>query len=260
MNILTLRNSKLQKGEQELGYVIVGISLLPAREVNKYTDELSGVNMCPWHTTGCFSICNNWTGRGRFDKSQQARARRTIMLKTEPEKFFALLDEDLYVMKRRAKKRDMKLACRPNIFSDYRWEDTGIMARHHDVQFYDYTKGLGRALNPDRPRNYHLTFSRSETNIDECHMALENGINVAVVFKDEKPKSWMGHRVIDGDEYDHRFLDPTVGGWFNAANQSSDPVIVALSEKSSRPGLHCGFVVDYSAIREKESSTELIAV
>tara|TARA_R100001530_G_scaffold95239_1_gene66189 strand:+ start:5296 stop:6075 length:780 start_codon:yes stop_codon:yes gene_type:complete len=259
MNILTLRNSKLQKKEQDLGYIIVGLSLLPAREVGNYEDELMGTNMCKWHTPGCIASCINWSGRGRYPKSQLARARRTIMLKTEPERFFILLEEDLRVMARRVKKRDMKLACRLNLYSDHEWERTDIPWKFPDVQFYDYTKGLERVLGRNRPKNYHLTFSRSESNIDECHAALNAGVNVAVVFKDELPPHFMGHRVIDGDEYDHRFLDPSAEPYF-AINHGDHPLIVGLRKKVSREAADCGFVVDYSSIREKESSTELIAV
>ena len=37
---------------------------------------------------------------------------------------------------------------------------------------------------------------------------MEKGANVAVVFKDKLPKTWMDRKVIDGDAHDLRFKDP----------------------------------------------------
>jgi hypothetical protein len=79
------------------------------------------------------------------------------------------------------------------------------------VQFVDYTKSVKRALAHARgelPPNYHLTFSRSETNEADCLKVLEAGGNVAVVFADGKPMRWHGYPVIDGDKHDLRHLDP----------------------------------------------------
>jgi hypothetical protein len=69
------------------------------------------------------------------------------------------------------------------------------------VQFYDYTKIPNRR---NVPSNYHLTFSRSETN--QQHVAMTQ-YNVAVVF-DTLPATYLGRTVIDGTETDLRFLDP----------------------------------------------------
>ena len=50
-----------------------------------------------------------------------------------------------------------------------------------DVQFYDYTKNWKR-FEKQLPANYHLTFSRSETNHDKAMELLNSGINVAIIF------------------------------------------------------------------------------
>ena len=42
-----------------------------------------------------------------------------------------------------------------------------------------------RSADPTLPANYHLTFSRSETNEADCKRVLEAGGNVAVVFAGE---------------------------------------------------------------------------
>lgn len=57
------------------------------------------------------------------------------------------------------------------------------------------------------PANYHLTFSRSETNHDKAMELLGKGVNVAIVF-DKLPKTFAGFPVINGDDTDLRHLDP----------------------------------------------------
>jgi hypothetical protein len=74
-----------------------------------------------------------------------------------------------------------------------------------DVQFYDYTKNYIR-FEKELPANYHLTFSRSETNHDKAMEILSKGFNVAIVF-DKLPETFAGYEVINGDENDLRFKD-----------------------------------------------------
>jgi hypothetical protein len=88
-------------------------------------------------------------------------------------------------------------------------ESPGLFTRFPGVQFMDYTKDVLRVLNPERPPNYNLTFSRSERNEGECLRVLEAGGNVTVVFrKPPFPRTFWGYPVIDGDQNDLRFLDP----------------------------------------------------
>lgn len=58
----------------------------------------------------------------------------------------------------------------------------------------------------DLPANYHLTFSLAEDNDAFAVKALENGMNVAAVFR-TLPDTFMGRKVINGDDTDLRFLD-----------------------------------------------------
>ena len=103
-----------------------------------------------------------------------------------------------------------------------------------NTQFVDYTKHIKRLLNKNRPANYHLTFSLSETNKAEAVQALKLGFNVAVVFGHGLPKEYLGYSVIDGTEHDLRHLDPK-------------GVIVGLDPKGSKAkNDQTGFVVrDY---------------
>jgi len=75
-------------------------------------------------------------------------------------------------------------------------------------------------LKGDMPKNYHLTFSRNETNDFQSTQVLKSGGNVAVVFRNKLPETYKGFKVINGDEHDLRFLD-------------QKNVVVGLKEKLS---------------------------
>ena len=85
-----------------------------------------------------------------------------------------------------------------------------IFSAFPDVQFYDYTKILGRKVK-DIP-NYHLTFSAADGNDADVLAAIAQGYNVATVFGLKKtqpmPDNYQGRPVFNGDDSDLRFLDP----------------------------------------------------
>ena len=102
------------------------------------------------------------------------------------------------------------------------------------VQYYDYTKGFSRMkafLDGKMPSNYHLTFSRSESNQAHCDIISELGGNVACVFRNQLPERWQGKRVVNGDESDLRFNDP-------------QGCIVGLVEKGRAKKDESGFVLN----------------
>jgi hypothetical protein len=68
------------------------------------------------------------------------------------------------------------------------------------VQFYDYTKVLGRKVK--HLTNYHLTFSKADGNDSDVAEALFQGMSVVAVY-DAIPAG-----VPSADETDLRFLDP----------------------------------------------------
>jgi hypothetical protein len=99
---------------------------------------------------------------------------------------------------------------RLNGTSDLAWEkytigDQNIFELFPDVQFYDYTKVLGRKV--QKYKNYHLTFSAADGNDTDVEKAVAAGMNVAMVF-DKLPETYMGRPVFNADETDLRFLDP----------------------------------------------------
>jgi len=172
----------------------------------------SGHNACP-DATDCAQMCIDTTGRMPMVKA--ARAYRSSLFYDDRQAFGAKLIAETEDNIKRNDKKGLRTAERLNGTTDYAWEHIRfdgltMPERFQDVQFYDYTKSVKRArqhANGLMPSNYHLTFSRSENTLDYTVIELvQSGQNVAVVF-DEVPDTWLGMKVIDGDEHDLRFLD-----------------------------------------------------
>jgi hypothetical protein len=181
-----------------MGYLTFILHLAPS--------WLSGYNTCPMASKGCTAACLNTAGRGRFTATQEARIRKTKLFFEDRENFMAQLVKDIQAAVRKADREGMTPVFRLNGTSDIRWETVAvdgfanIMEMFPNLTFYDYTKIPNRR---NIPSNYHLTFSRSESN----EHLIPQGMNVAVVF-DSLPDVWFGRTVIDGTETDLRFLDP----------------------------------------------------
>jgi len=172
----------------------------------------SGHNACP-DATDCAQMCIDTTGRMPMVKA--AREYRSSLFYDDRQAFGAKLIAETEDNIKRNDKKGLRTAERLNGTTDYAWEHIRfdgltMPERFQDVQFYDYTKSVKRArqhANGLMPSNYHLTFSRSENTLDYTVIELvQSGQNVAVVF-DEVPDTWLGMKVIDGDEHDLRFLD-----------------------------------------------------
>jgi len=155
----------------------------------------------------------------------------------DPQGFTAQLDREIARLKAKGARVRMTPTVRLNGTSDLAWENRGLMARHPEVQFYDYTKSVARMrryLSNRMPRNYHLTFSRSETNEADTLSILRDGGTVAAVFSTKRgrplPLQWRGFPVLDGDRSDLRFLDPR-------------GFVVGLRAKGKARGAAHGFVV-----------------
>jgi hypothetical protein len=210
--MLTTHNPKTIKGEKK-GFATAILHLAPANR--------SGHNVCPFATDGCKSSCLNRAGRGGIDcadgsnRIQDARIRRTRLLFSDRAAFFADLRKDIKAFIRRCDRQGLTPCVRLNGTSDLPVETWGIIQNFANVQFYDYCKSPRRMqdyLDGKMPSNYFLTFSRSECNDAVCNDLLKRGANVAVVFDTRRgkplPDMYRGHRVIDGDLSDLRFLDP----------------------------------------------------
>ena len=231
--LLTSGNAKIVKGEK-LGYITKGIHLAPA--------QLSGFEVCQWRSKGCTASCLNTAGRGRMDSIQKSRVAKTKLFFTQQLDFLAKLSKEISSSIKSATKKGMKSVFRLNLTSDIAWESVffnedkpcSIFDKFSNVQFYDYTKSFARMkefIQGKLPTNYHLTFSRSEHNDKLCRLVLAMGGNVAVVFRNQLPKSWHGFAVVNGDDNDLRFLD-------------RQGVVVGLIEKGMAKKDESGFVVE----------------
>ncbi len=203
MKLLSTANPKIQKGTK-LGYLSFILHLAPA--------TLSGKETCPKRTAGCTAACLNTAGRGGMFKKgentnmiQQARIRKTRMFFEQRDAFMAQLEKDIKLGIKQAAKLGLTPVFRLNGTSDLAWEKYGIIEKFPQVQFYDYTKVLGRKV--AHLQNYHLTFSAADGNDADVAKAVAQGMNVAAVF-DKLPETYMGKTVINADEHDLRFLDP----------------------------------------------------
>jgi hypothetical protein len=225
--LLGLNNTKIVKSIK-LGYLTAILHLAP--------HKLSGVNICPKASAGCALACLNTSGRGKFKFTQESRLNKTRYFLKDRLKFLFQLDNEVKNFKKRAIKQGLKPAVRLNGTSDLLWErypikdGKNIMELNPDIIFYDYTKIKNR-LSDKLPINYHLTFSKSETNDDDIKDLLTTAFNIAVVFKDKLPKTYLGREVVDGDISDLRFLEPK-------------GVIVGLATKGNAKTDNTGFVVN----------------
>lgn len=211
MKLLTAAasNAKTAKNSQFDQYLTYILHLAPS--------TLSGVNTCPAASKGCAAACLNSAGRGAFSTVQTARIRKTLMLVKERQTFVALLEQDLQAVSRKARRLGKQAVVRLNGTSDINWlgiklaSGLTVFEAFPDIQWYDYTKVLSRlkAMKLKPVANYHLTFSRSESNETECLEALRLGFNVAAVFSGDLPAVYLDRPVVSGDSHDLRFLDPS---------------------------------------------------
>jgi len=228
MKLLSTGNPKVLKGIKQ-GYNTYILHLAPAK--------LSGHEVCPKRTVGCTDSCLNTAGRGGMFKRgevtnviQEARIRKTKLFFADRDAFMALLVKDIQLAIKQSERLGLIPVFRLNGTSDLSWEKypvrkssgyyyANIFEAFPNVQFYDYTKVLGRKVKGIK--NYHLTFSAADGNDNDVYAAAKQGYNIATVFGIKKtvamPKFYsiatnygvdMEMPVFNGDESDLRFLDP----------------------------------------------------
>ena len=240
--LLTTGNPKIEKG-QAYGYLPFILHLAPA--------DLSGYETCPKRTAGCTHACLNTAGRGGMFKKgentnviQQARIRKTKLFFENRAEFMRILVADIERGIKKANKLGLIPVFRLNGTSDLSWhkyratrngaEYSNIFAAFRNVQFYDYTKVLGRKV--EHIPNYHLTFSAADGNDSDVINAIAQGYNVAVVFGTKKteplPSHYLSRPVYNGDDSDLRFNDPV----------ESTGVIIGLYAKGKAKQDTTGFV------------------
>lgn len=237
--IFSVDNAKASKAVA-MGYLNAIHYMAPA--------STAGVgNLCPKATTGCTNICLGlYSGhaaiikRGETTNSvRDSRIAKAQNFMRDRPTYIRHVAKAILQVQREAQRSNLTPVIRLDGSTDIGWENititwgSGVKQRLMDafshMQFMDYTKNFSRLLRP-LPANYHLTFSRSESNEKECLEALRLGFNVAAVFRN-KPETYWGYPVIDGDAHDLRFLDPK-------------GVIVGLSPKGAKAKADTsGFVI-----------------
>ena len=154
---------------------------------------LSGHNTCPKATAGCSAACLNTAGRGGMFKKgeftnniQKARIRKTELFYENRNQFMELLVKDITLAIKQSKRMNLIPVFRLNGTSDISWEKypvqmgevvySNIFNAFGFVQFYDYTKVLGRKVR--NISNYHLTFSAADGNDLDVLLARKAGYNI----------------------------------------------------------------------------------
>ena len=200
-------------------------------------DQVHGLNLCPFASTGCKASCLYSAGRGRFSNVQESRINKSKFWGYNREAFYIQLANELLKIHDKAIKQNKKIAIRLNGTSDI--DHLHLLERYSGIDFletfyenllfYDYTKNFNH-VKKYLGTTYKITFSRSETNELDAYRILKDGGNVAIVFADELPETWNGFPVINGDLTDLRYFDPI-------------NVVVGLKAKGNAKKELSGFVV-----------------
>ena len=206
------------------------------------SDIIGSHNLCPMASAGCKASCLYTAGRGRFSNVQLSRINKAKFWAYDRQAFYIQLANEL--MKIHDKATDLnngtfqQIAIRLNGTSDI--DHLNLLQRYTGINFldpfysnllfYDYTKNIN-VYKRYFGSNYKLTFSKSETNFDECLEVINMGGNIAAVFAAELPDTYGGIQVINGDESDLRYFDPL-------------NVIVGLKAKGDAKKDLSGFVIN----------------
>lgn len=233
--LLSTNNFKTMKGEK-LGYMTYILYMSP------FKSNSTGKNVCSHASKGCAEACLVGSGfGGMYANVMNGRREKTEYFLSSRIEFLNQVKTE--IAKAIIKNKDKAiLTVRLNGTSDLPYENfrifegKNIFEIYPEIQFYDYTKNYLR-FDKVLPSNYHLTFSRSETNHNKAMEILNRGFNVAMVFN-AVPSTYEGFKVINGDNDDLRFLD-------------EKNVIVGLKYKkmtgkgaNNALGLESGFVID----------------
>ena len=177
--------------------------------------KIGGVNICANASPVCIDLCLNTSGRGQMTTVQKSRLNKKFYFLADRLKFLNHLDREIKLSYERAKRKKLKYTVRLNGTSDlpferYRLENgKNLMDNNPHVQFVDYTKVTNRLSRKNKiPKNYDLTYSQAENNLDDVKKILKTKYNIATVFRKKLPKKWLGRKVINGDKHDLRHLDP----------------------------------------------------
>lgn len=203
-------NTKLKKSSKGI-YNVAGLSLMPS------------LKFCPMSkNAGCFELCLKSAGRGKFNNVVNARNNKSNFYNNDYDLFIELLIHELKLHVVNCNKNKVNPSARLNVLSDIPYEKTDIFNIFEEIYFYDYTKRANRLKACNDIKNYKLMFSYSgaEGYQKQVNQALQFNNPIAVVFKNEFPKTFLNRPVFDGDLSD---ID----------NSTKDNYIIALKAKGS---------------------------
>jgi hypothetical protein len=182
--------------------------------------NLSGYEVCPMRTDECTALCLNESGMNRMNMSNnmitRSRIKKTKLFFEHREFFMKWMVSEITDAHNKAIKLGYDFSVRLNNTSDISPESfymnvggikRNVLQIFPNIMFYDYSKVPKRYELTKKYPNYDLTFSYSGLNRDKCITMLDNGVKVAVVFKDYLPDTFWGKKVINGDLYDMRHKD-----------------------------------------------------
>jgi hypothetical protein len=227
MKFTTISNAKKVTGLSYLGSVASSSKIAKGLKYNEMTyilylapAEQSGYNVCPGSTAECREACLTESGHNRIDVKKnainKARIKKTKLFFEQREFFMGWLVTEINKARNDAFAKGYTFSVRLNGTSDiqpemFKYKGKVIFNVFNEVTFYDYTKVANRFKLLNKYPNYDLTYSFSGYNMLQSLELLENNKGrVAMVFEGKQlPKTFMGYKVIDGDEYDMRHLDET---------------------------------------------------
>ena len=241
--MITTNYQKINPGTTYAGFKkAVGVSYLGGVSTSHKLDLSEkagtltfGVYLAPWNMSGfqvcaggahCHDFCLNGSGQNRADelargrehsKINISRIKKTRLFYENRPLFMNILIHEIKRAQKRAWALNMPFSVRLNCTSDLSLElfkdpETGknILDLFPNVQFYDYTKVPNREKLIGKYNNYDITFSFDGYNWDVAERFLKRGGRVAVVFDNNGPLpgTFCGYRVVNGNNYDMRYLDP----------------------------------------------------
>ena len=202
--LLSTNNAKTIKGEK-LGYKSYILYM------SSFKDNSKGINLCSHASKGCSDSCLVGSGMGGiYTTVQNGRRNKAEWFLENRNEFLNTLVKEITNAIKLNKDKAIPVF-RLNGTTDITWEkfkikdNKNIFELFPDTQFYDYTKNHKR-FEKELPKNYHLTFSRSEINHNKAMELLSRGFNVAMVFN-KLTDNFQGYKVINADLDDLRFLD-----------------------------------------------------
>lgn len=251
LNFTTISQAKKDTGLSYLGTINSSAKIMKNQKYNQqYTYAIylapantSGYNVCSHSTKECRLGCLATSGRqaieifSGIDKIKNSRIKKTVLFHEHREFFMQWLIAEIKAGKAKAERDGFYFSVRLNATSDIDWQNeningTNIFEIFPDVNFYDYTKNVNKYIG--KPENYHLTYSYTGRNWNQCKTLLQRGFNVAMVFNAKKeselPLEYKGFKVSNGDLTDYRIADAKgiiIGlKWKRIANREAEAQIL----------------------------------